>query len=293
MFSQVSSQQIAQEALLRESGLETFSTYGKFSRHPAPLHSARLPQWQDAQEEHVNRSYWLARIHGVLRKRPFRCRLLGGPKISIRPKPSHDYQTAREIFSDRIYDCELDPDSVLRIVDLGGNVGYSCLFWCGKYPNASVLTFEPHPTHCRLLEWHVKKNGYANRVKRVTAAAGVRDEVANLTDEDDGSAIVQDMLADSIGVRLVDVFQAVPDGPIDVLKMDIEGSEYAILADPRFEALAARTERVLLEWHARGEQGETLCRDRLVSLGFTVESGRTSDDQCGKLFCGMLYCFRA
>src|SRR5262249_47213341 len=135
--------------------------------------------------------------------------------------------------------------SVLRIVDLGGNVGYSCLFWCGKYPNASVLTFEPHPTHCRLLEWHVRKNRYTKRVNLVEAAAGVRDEEANLTDDDDGSAIIQNKQASSIGVKVVDVFQAVPDGPIDLLKIDIEGSEYAILEDPRFEALATRTRCVL------------------------------------------------
>ena len=216
---------------------------------------------------------------------PFRCRLRGGPEISLRPKPSHDYQTALEIFFERIYECDLDPSSVRRIIDLGGNVGYSCLFWCEKYPNASVLTFEPHPTHCRLLEWHVEKNGYANRVKLVAAAAGVREGAANLTDEDDGSAIVQDASANSMGVRVADVFQTIPDGPIDVLKMDIEGSEYAILADPRFEALAARTDRVLLEWHARGEEGEAFCRNRLASLGFSVRSGRTCDNQCGMLYC--------
>ncbi len=218
-------------------------------------------------------------------KRPFRCRLQGGAEISIRPKPSHDYQTACEIFSDRIYDCDLDPGSVRHIVDLGGNVGYSCLFWCEKYPNASVLTFEPHPTHCRLLQWHLDKNGYANRIKLVAAAAGARAGIANFTDEDDGSAIVQDGVTGSMRVPVVDVFEAVSDAPIDILKMDIEGSEYAILADPRFEALAARTECVLLEWHARGEQGGAFCRDRLASLGFTVGSGRDCGDQCGMLYC--------
>ncbi len=128
-------------------------------------------------------------------KKPFRCKLRGGPEVSIRPKPSHDYQTILEIYFDRIYDCDLDPGSVRYIVDLGGNVGYSCLFWCERYANASVLTFEPHPTHCRLLEWHIGKNGYAGRVELVAAAAGVREEVANLSDDDDGSAIVQDMQA--------------------------------------------------------------------------------------------------
>ena len=217
--------------------------------------------------------------------KPFRCRLLGGLEISIRPKPSHDYHTAHEIFCERIYENDLDAGSVRHIVDLGGNVGYSCLFWCEEYPNASILTFEPHPTHCRLLEWHLDKNGYAERVKVVAAAAGVRAGVANLTDEDDGSAIVQDKLAGSITVQVVDIFQAVPDAPIDVLKMDIEGSEYAILADPRFETLAARTKRLLVEWHARGEQGEAFCRDRLARLGFAVRTGRAYDKQWGMLYC--------
>src|ERR1700749_1882302 len=122
--------------------------------------------WQHAQER-VYKQPWKEFIQGIVRKKSFRCRVLGGPRISIRPDPSHDYYTAKEIFSDRIYDCELDPGSVLRIVDLGGNVGYSCLFWCEKYPNASVLTFEPHPTHCRLLEWHVRKNRYTKRVNLV------------------------------------------------------------------------------------------------------------------------------
>jgi FkbM family methyltransferase len=154
------------------------------------------------------------------------------------------------------------------------------------------VTFEPHPVHCQILKWHVRKNGYGRRVKLVEAAAGVRDDRANLTDEDDGSAIVQEVPAGSIGVRVIDIFQSVPDGQIDLLKIDIEGSEYEILEDPRFEDLAARTSCVLLEWHLRGERGEAFCRDRLSSLGFAVRSGRTSVDHNGQLFCGMLYCSR-
>lgn len=249
-------------------------------------------RWQRAQEHRTNIAPWKAYIEEKLRNRPFRSRLLQGPKVSVRPLPSHDLQTACEIFIDRIYDCDLKPDTVRRVVDLGGNVGYSCLFWCEKYPKASVLTFEPHPVHCGSLQWHVKKNGYARRVELVAAAAGVRDGVANLSDEDDGSSLVHGTVANSIGVRVVDVFQTLPDGPIDLLKMDIEGSEYDILEDPRFVALAARTRYVMLEWHLRGERGEAWCRDRLSSLGFRVESGRMSCDQFGKLFCGMLYCFR-
>ena len=36
-------------------------------------------------------------------RKAFGCRLLEGPEISIRPEPTHDYQTAYEIFFDGIY----------------------------------------------------------------------------------------------------------------------------------------------------------------------------------------------
>lgn len=217
-------------------------------------------------------------------QKPFRCTLNEDVRLSIRPRPSRDYDTVYEIFHDRIYDCDLTPSGVRRIIDLGGNAGYSCLFWCVNYPNVNVLVFEPHPTHCCLLEWHVEKNGFSKRVELVAAAAGVRNGVASLTDADDSSAIIEDKQQGSLSVKVVDVFQAVPDGPIDILKMDIEGSEYSILEDVRFEALAARTERVMLEWHARGGQGEAYCRDRLIKVGFRVEGGRARSNDFGMLY---------
>src|SRR6516165_5292425 len=46
-----------------------------------------------------------------------------------------------------------------RIVDLGANVGYSCLWWANLCPNAEIEAFEPHPIHAELLRWHIRKNG--------------------------------------------------------------------------------------------------------------------------------------
>jgi FkbM family methyltransferase len=211
----------------------------------------------------------------------FRCRLRRGPKLSIRPKPSRDYDTAYEIFLLRIYDTCLEPQSVRRIVDLGGNVGYSCLFWCWNYPSASVLTFEPHPVHCELLAWHLRENSCSDRVTLLPAAATTHPGRASLTDEDDASTIVVGAGStrrdcQTLAIETLDVFEAIGIEPIDILKMDIEGSEYEIMSDSRFDALLARTRYVIVEWHDREAHhlGAAWCQERLARLGFHVEAGR-------------------
>ena len=224
--------------------------------------------------------YLAWRVSGA--NRFFRCslRLRGGPLLVMRPKPSSDYDTAYEIFVKRIYDLGPDrPKNVRRIVDLGGNVGYSCLYWCWLYPEAEVLTYEPHPVHCGILERHMLRNRYSERVKLVRAAAGVRNGPCQLSDASDASAVVHSgdpaSLRPLMQVDSADVFEGIGPDRIDILKMDIEGAEYEIMSDPRFDEVMARTRCILLEWHKRGPRhfGLDWCLGRLRTLGFEVEAG--------------------
>lgn len=196
------------------------------------------------------------------------------------------------MFFARVYNCDLPHEQVRCIVDLGGNLGYSCLYWCNEYPNAKVLTFEPHPVHCRLLEWHVAQNGFGSRVQLVEAAVGTENGQARLEDADTASAIVSGDFGGSggttISVPVVDIFPVIPEGTIDVLKIDIEGSEYSMLMDNRFESLAQRTRTILLEWHASVDQGGTLCHGRLSSLGFNVKFVGYQDPERGMIYASRL-----
>jgi hypothetical protein len=71
-----------------------------------------------------------------------------------------------------------------------------------------------------------------------------------------------------VAVLVRDVFAAV--GAVDLLQIDIEGSEYDILADPRFGD--CRPPVVVMEWHLTEDprSGPRWCEDRLVSLGYAV-----------------------
>jgi FkbM family methyltransferase len=73
-----------------------------------------------------------------------------------------------------VYDTGLETERVRRIVDVGGNVGYSLVFWCLSYPHARILTYEPHPLHCEIIRWHLDANGLSDRVTVLQAGAAVK-----------------------------------------------------------------------------------------------------------------------
>ena len=103
------------------------------------------------------------------------------------------------------------------------------------------------PTHVAQIEKHLTGNGLRERVELVAAAAATGDGTAVFQDAGPETRPSED--GEGVEVALVDWFERLPEGPIDVLKMDIEGGEIPLLDDPRFAAVAARTQVFVLEWH--------------------------------------------
>ncbi len=201
---------------------------------------------------------------------PIELRLKSGLRVRIRSRSTTDYGVAWDIYWRGCYRCPEPLSSVRRIVDLGANVGYSCLFWCQQYPEALVTAFEPHPEHLSAIAGHLTANRFSDRVKVVEAAAGVAEAAMYLVDAGSSSAITES--PGGYAVSVVDFFQIL-EGPIDILKIDIEGGEYGLLADERFGALGART--VVVEWHKTDNypDGRKWCEDRLRTFGYRTRIG--------------------
>jgi FkbM family methyltransferase len=196
--------------------------------------------------------------------------LRSGVRILLRPSPSHDLATAWEVFALDLYapPPSLAPEAVRLVVDLGANVGYSCLYWLRAFPNARVLAFEPHPVHLEQLRKNLELNHWSGRADLVAAAAGTTSGSGRLTDGGAGSSLLMKTGFASLPVPVVDWFEHVGGRTIDLLKMDIEGSEYDLLADPRFAQLDVRV--LVLEWHMTAERpdGQAWCLERLHQLGY-------------------------
>jgi FkbM family methyltransferase len=214
-------------------------------------------------------------------------RLRSGERLMLRPLPSTDLDTAFELFVAEVYrpPFPVDAERTRRIVDVGANCGHSLIFWGRQYPRAHVIAFEPHPTHVDMLERNVALNGLSGRLTLHRAAASVRAGEAEFLDAENCSSIVEGPAGQrTLRVPLVDFFDAVGTEPIDLLKMDIEGGEYALLKDSRFARLKVRT--LVMEWHRTAEHpdGKAWCERALAELGYEVRAGIWSGEENGLLW---------
>jgi FkbM family methyltransferase len=188
----------------------------------------------------------------------------------LRPPPLHDLEIAHEIFVGGAYlpPRKMDPDTIRRVVDVGANVGFSCLWWLSQFPNAHIQAFEPHPAHIPQIRRNLATNSWSDRVVVCAAAAAPSAGRMSLSDRGPESSLIENPEAGMLDVTAIDWFGEIGAEPIDLLKIDIEGGEYALLADPRFEDLPIAT--LVLEWHLTVERpdGADWCRRRLEQMGF-------------------------
>ncbi|SHI37872.1 methyltransferase, FkbM family [Roseomonas rosea] len=220
---------------------------------------------------------------------PLRARC--GARFEIRPNGlgrlgNNDYGVAYEIFSLDLYRVALEGvkrDEVRLVVDLGANVGLSALWFLNQFPACRVLAFEPHPSHAAQARRNWALGGVAERVELVEAGAGTRTRMAVLSDRGSGSTVAAE--GDGLSIEIRDAFPHLTGRPIDLMKIDMEGGEYELLADPRFAGLDVRA--IVMEWHARGEQGLAWCLQRLNALGYVAEPYATGPDN------GMIWARRA
>jgi FkbM family methyltransferase len=207
-------------------------------------------------------------------------RLRDGLRLTMRRFPrTTDYGVAYEIFYHRVYAHPWLPAKAATIVDLGGNVGYSMLWWSRQYPDARIVVYEPMPEQAGLIATHVRLNGLESRVTIHAAAVGVRSGDAILVPS--GARSVLRTAGDGIRVPVVDLLDELAGVPIDVLKIDIEGSEHPLLADDRFATL--RVGVLVMEWHntAAVPQARLACKALLEAAGYEVQDGADAHDGAG------------
>ena len=137
---------------------------------------------------------------------------------------------------------ELDGTAPAAIVDVGASIGDFAL-WAGRrFPEATVLAFEPNPRWFALLAENVRANDATN-VEARRVAVGTEDRLDEL----------------------------VPADRIDLLKIDCEGLELDVLESAR--ALLPRVRRVALEYHRHlVPDADDRCRRVLAGHGFELST---------------------
>jgi FkbM family methyltransferase len=121
-----------------------------------------------------------------------------------------------------------------RILDCGANVGAASLFYKREYPGARITAYEADPSLCAMTTRNLERNG-AGDVEVVHAALWTSNGQVTFRAEGSDSGMIDGLagVVDAKGVtvpslRMRDILER---DRIDLLKLDIEGAECAVLED--------------------------------------------------------------
>ncbi len=187
---------------------------------------------------------------------------------------SRDVEIFNEIFSPTRMSYEppaevfraLNASEPLRVSDLGGNIGLFGLYALGRWRIQTLRSFEPDPANAALLRATIAANDAAGRWTLVPAAVSNETTSASFEAGMHSESRIAAAGAGTIEVPVVDLFC---EPPADLLKIDIEGAEWAILSDPRLASYPARA--IVLEWHRRmcpAPDPRAAARDMLEAAGY-------------------------
>lgn len=114
------------------------------------------------------------------------------------------------------------------ILDCGANIGISALNYKRRFPDARIVAFEPDPMICGVLRRNLSRNG-AEDVQVVEAAVWTSSgQMPFKSTGTDGGRIDSSRGSKVPRVATVDLRSYLAE-PVDLLKLDIEGAEYAVV----------------------------------------------------------------
>lgn len=153
------------------------------------------------------------------------------------------------------------------VVDVGAYTGLSASFFATRYPNATIIAIEPDETNFELL---VLNTARFDNVHAVHAALWVESGFVSLTDPGDGSWGFRVAESDNSSatpteaipvphsrrvraVTIDDIMQEYSLDKIDLLKVDVEGSEKEIFANAN--SWISCIDAICIELHDRFKAG--------------------------------------
>lgn len=215
----------------------------------------------------ANNYYFLTLIHAGCRHKKienglFSFRNKSGMLFYARQNPGSDLEVFNQVWGRNEYALATEQllklkerQSKINIIDAGANVGYSTLFFLNEFPNARIVSIEPESGNFSVL----KKNVGANNGDNVDIKQnGVWNKSCSLKVVDtfrDGfswsmQVIEVDEPSELKAISLHDIIVEKGWKTIDILKIDIEGSEKQLFDDKNsIQEILSITNVLALEIH--------------------------------------------
>ena len=170
-----------------------------------------------------------------------------------------DFLTFKQIFLYNEYDIEIEFEPEF-IIDGGAYVGYSSVYFGNRFPNAKIVALEPAKSNYDLL---VKNTVSYNNIYNYNA--GLWSTKTSLTVKDEGYGnwgfFVKEIAYENRidenyikGIPISEILNSSGFNTIDILKLDIEGSELEIFSK-NYEPWLGKVRMIIIELHDRLRTG--------------------------------------
>jgi FkbM family methyltransferase len=217
----------------------------------------------------------------LIRPRPIVYRLRDGTELCASTR-TYDLYIINEVWLDDVYTSSLGfsiRDGWV-IVDIGGHKGIFSIFAATRARNVMVYTFEPAPANFAQLSYNIQQNKLSN-VRMFNIAVSGRDGESTLHLYPDCAQSgflqrsnpalrpVRDIKVETWSMERV--LRTIA-SPVNLLKMDIEGTEYEALLSCPADILQT-VERIVLEYHddrVRTSHSVSELVERLNDRGFST-----------------------
>lgn len=242
-------------------------------RGRAPHRVARLIEGVALSSDLASARRWLRiRPDGTREVVELRLRPLRGARFRLRAGTA-DVWALPDTFlpADHLPPHELDPASVRTIWDLGANIGASMAHLAVLHPQARVIGVELDSDNAELCRANLAP--WADRCELVNAAVWTRDGEVQYRREglDTLSFHIEEGAANGDGPTTpaysLDTLLARHGGPVDYVKMDIEGAEQHVLRENTDWARQVRSIKVEVHEPYTPEA----CVEDLRRLGFDAQ----------------------
>ena len=204
---------------------------------------------------------------------PFTCETRAGAKIRVAGRT--DLVTTWIIYLRHEYTVRPDDEIIL---DCGANIGVFALYAASTAPRSRIFAIEPFPSTFQELCENIKLNYLDHRVTCVSIALSGSDGNVNMYAAPHIASqprqVIQPSGSDTVSVpalSLSSLLSQIGVREVDLLKMDIEGSEHPALLHAK-PSILARVKRLSVEYHQTSPTGPLF--DHLKAAGFLLRHDR-------------------
>jgi FkbM family methyltransferase len=181
-----------------------------------------------------------------------------GMQVHLRKGKSSDIFVFFQVFIRKEYDplftfIKKQNVRIETIVDAGANIGLFSLEATHHFPDAAIQAVEPEKSNYDLLEEHIRCNNLNQSVRTIECALWVRNAKLSLIADNHWSTRVSESDSNTgefiLGMPLSELLQRSGCAHIDLLKLDVEGTEMQLFNDDNFVSLLGNIKLLAMEIH--------------------------------------------